>query len=172
LPFLVPVLHLSLTQYGVLAGLTVYAVPQVLAATLPIGALANQVGTVVKLVRVLMLGPVVLGLSLLARDLRTDPSRARTNRNRPDWQELVPWFITGFLIVLIVRSLGLIPQALLPQITRTAAILTTISMAALGLGVDVRVVAKSGVRVTLAVVASLVVLGVISYALIRFAGIH
>ena len=31
LPLLVPVLLLSLTQYGVLAGLTVYAVPQVLA---------------------------------------------------------------------------------------------------------------------------------------------
>jgi len=51
LPLLVPVLQLSLTQYGVLAGLTVYALPQVLAATLPIGALSNQVGTVVKLVR-------------------------------------------------------------------------------------------------------------------------
>ncbi|MDE2372908.1 MAG: putative sulfate exporter family transporter, partial [Hyphomicrobiales bacterium] len=50
LPLLVPVLRLSLTQYGVLAGLTVYAVPQVLAATLPIGALSNQVGTIVKLV--------------------------------------------------------------------------------------------------------------------------
>ncbi len=60
LPLLVPMLQLSLTQYGVLAGLTVYAVPQVLAATLPIGALSNQVGTVIKLVRVLMLGPVVL----------------------------------------------------------------------------------------------------------------
>ena len=45
LPLLVPLLRLSLTQYGVLAGLTVYAVPQVLAATLPIGALSNQVGT-------------------------------------------------------------------------------------------------------------------------------
>jgi uncharacterized integral membrane protein (TIGR00698 family) len=34
LPFLVPALGLSDIQYGVLAGLTVYAVPQVLAATL------------------------------------------------------------------------------------------------------------------------------------------
>ena len=33
LPLLVPLLKMSLTQYGVLAGLTVYAVPQVLAAT-------------------------------------------------------------------------------------------------------------------------------------------
>jgi hypothetical protein len=48
----------------------VYTVPQVLAATLPIGALSNQVGIVVKLVRALMLGPVVLGQSLLARELR------------------------------------------------------------------------------------------------------
>jgi uncharacterized integral membrane protein (TIGR00698 family) len=167
LPLLVPILQLSLTQYGVLAGLTVYAVPQVLAATLPIGALSNQVGTVIKLVRVLMLGPVVLGLSLLARDLRTDPRLDRANRRRPDLHELVPWFITGFLIVLIVRSLGLIPQSVLPTITHVAAILTTISMAALGLGVDVRVVAKSGVRVTLAVTASLIILGLISYGLIR-----
>jgi uncharacterized membrane protein YadS len=43
-------------------------------------------------------------------------------------------------------------------------------MAALGLGVDVRVVAKTGIRVTLAVTASLIVLGVMSYALIRLTG--
>jgi len=171
LPLLVPVLQLSLTQYGVLAGLTVYAVPQVLAATLPIGALSNQVGTVIKLVRVLMLGPVVLGLSLLARDLRADPRLERANRRRPEVRELVPWFITGFLIVLIVRSLGLIPPSILPAVTTIAATLTTISMAALGLGVDVRVVAKSGVRVTLAVTASLVILGLISYGLIRLVGV-
>jgi hypothetical protein len=60
--------------------------------------------------------------------------------------------------------------ALLP-ITHIAAILTTIAMAALGLGADIRVVAKSGVRVTLAVTASLIVLGFICYALIRVAGI-
>ena len=171
LPLLVPILQLSLTQYGVLAGLTVYAVPQVLAATLPIGALSNQVGTVIKLVRVLMLGPVVLGLSLLARDLRADPRLDRANRRSPDLHELVPWFITGFLVVLIVRSLGLIPQSVLPTITHVAAILTTISMAALGLGVDVRVVAKSGMRVTLAVTASLIILGLISYGLIRLVGV-
>ncbi|MGA2895763.1 MAG: putative sulfate exporter family transporter [Xanthobacteraceae bacterium] len=167
LPLLVPILHLSLTQYGVLAGLTVYAVPQVLAATLPIGALSNQVGTVIKLVRVLMLGPVVLGLSLLAGGLR--PASGRLNRGRPGLFELVPWFILGFLAVLAVRSLGLIPLGLLPAITRTAAVLTTLAMAALGLGVDVRVVARSGVRVTLAVTASLVVLGLMSYFLIRLA---
>ena len=170
LPLLVPILNLSLTQYGVLAGLTVYAVPQVLAATLPIGALSNQVGTVIKLVRVLMLGPVVLGFSLFAGSLRPASAKRETGSRRPRLSQLVPWFIIGFLIVLIVRSLGLIPQGMLPPITRIAAILTTVAMAALGLGVDVRVVARTGARVTLAVTASLIVLGLMSYALIRFTG--
>jgi uncharacterized integral membrane protein (TIGR00698 family) len=161
LPLLVPILKLSLTQYGVLAGLTVYAVPQVLAATLPIGALSNQVGTVVKLVRVLMLGPVVLAFSILVR--RGGP--------RLKFYELVPWFILGFLAVLAIRTAGLIPPTSLPAIKTTASALTTISMAALGLGVDVRVVAKAGLRVTGAVTVSLLVLCAISYGLIRVLGV-
>jgi uncharacterized integral membrane protein (TIGR00698 family) len=167
LPLLVPILSLSLTQYGVLAGLTVYAVPQVLAATLPIGALSNQVGTVVKLVRVLMLGPVVLGFSLFAGRLRPAQSGSST---RPRLAELVPWFIVGFLVVLAARSLDLIPTAFLPAITRTAAVLTTVAMAALGMGVDVRVVARTGLRVTVAVTGSLIFLGLLSYGLIHFTG--
>src|ERR1700733_10148810 len=168
LPLLVPVLQLSLTQYGVLAGLTVYAVPQVLAATLPIGALSNQVGTVIKLVRVLMLGPVVLGFSLLAGGLR--PAESRANRHGPALTELVPWFIIGFFLLLALRSFGFIPQPLLPPITRTAGIMPTIAMAGLGLGVDIRVVARTGLRVTLAVTLSLILLGLMSYGLIRLTG--
>jgi uncharacterized integral membrane protein (TIGR00698 family) len=172
LPFLVPLLKMSLTQYGVLAGLTVYAVPQVLAATLPIGALSNQVGTVVKLVRVLMLGPVVLGLSLISRRLPPEPKAGSdkirlAKRSGPALHELVPWFIIGFLIVAAFRSFGLIPQAMLVPLATTASLLTTVSMAALGLGVDIRVVASAGVRVTAAVTASLVILGLISLGLIR-----
>ena len=107
LPSLVPLLAMSLTQYGVLAGLTVYAVPQVLAATLPIGALSNQIGTVIKLVRVLMLGPVVLGMSLITSRLREEtdePAPHVTAGGRPKpgripLHQLVPWFIVGFLLV-------------------------------------------------------------------------
>ena len=173
LPLLVPILRLSLTQYGVLAGLTVYAVPQVMAATLPIGALSNQVGTVVKLVRVLMLGPVVLGISLLAGRLRRDEGSRGEGRvvGRPPLHQLLPWFIVGFLAVAAIRSAGLIPAALLSPVAVATSLLTTVSMAALGLGVDVRVVAGAGARVTGAVTASLVVLGCISFGLIRLLGI-
>jgi len=179
LPFLVPLLALSLTQYGVLAGLTVYAVPQVLAATLPIGALANQVGTVVKLVRVLMLGPVVLALSLFAGRLREEAAAGtpdgaggkRPGSTRVPIHQLVPWFIIGFLVVAVIRSVGLLPAALIPYLAWITTLLTTVSMAGLGLGVDVRVVAGAGIRCISAVTLSLLLLGAISLGLIWLLGV-
>jgi uncharacterized integral membrane protein (TIGR00698 family) len=98
LPLLASALGMSPLRYGVLVGLTVYAVPQVIAAAAPLGPVAVQVGTVVKLVRVLMLGPVCVLLALLAPTLRGGrssnaqaagdavPARCRS-------AHLVPWFI-------------------------------------------------------------------------------
>jgi uncharacterized integral membrane protein (TIGR00698 family) len=174
LPLLVPIVGMSATQYGVLAGLTVYAVPQVLAATVPVGLLSTQIGTLVKLVRVLMLGPVVFALSLAAGRLErgivhqgaivagdVDPQgRVRMHR-------LVPWFILAFLALGGLRSADLIPHAALAPAAAAANVLTIFAMAALGLGVDVRVVARAGGRATSTVIVSLLLLIGISLALIR-----
>ncbi|WP_131113318.1 YeiH family protein [Lichenihabitans psoromatis] len=171
LPLLVPVLGMSKLQYGVLAGLTVYAVPQVIAATAPIGALSVQIGTLVKLVRVLMLGPVMLVLSLGAGHLSRHAGAAGVAPPRLSIAKLVPWFIIGFLALVAARSSGLVPGAALAPMSTLANWLTIVSMAALGLGVDVRVVARAGLRVTAAVVVSLLALGGISLGLIRLLGI-
>ncbi|MCB5174582.1 YeiH family protein [Microvirga lenta] len=165
LPLLVPVLGLSETQYGVLAGLTVYAVPQVLAATLPVGMVSTQIGTLVKLVRVLMLGPVVVGLSL-AMGRSRDAAGPGFSLNR-----FVPWFILGFLGLAALRSAGLIPDIVLQAVMPLATILTVVAMAALGLGVDLKVLGRVGGRVTLAVSLSLLVLLAISLGLIRVLGV-
>ncbi len=179
LPLLVPLLRMTGLQYGVLAGLTVYAVPQVLAATAPVGLVAVHIGTLVKLVRVLMLGPVVLCLSLVASRLREETDEPAPHLTAGDWPKpgritvhhLVPWFILGFLALAGVRSAGLIPEPALGPISSVATVLTVLSMAALGLGVDVRVVARAGTRVVIAVTASLLALGAISLGLIRVMGI-
>ncbi|MCJ2067907.1 putative sulfate exporter family transporter [Methylobacterium sp. J-030] len=167
LPLLVPLAGFSEHQYGVLAGMTVYAVPQVLAATVPVGALATQVGTLVKLVRVLMLGPVVVALSLIAPRLPAAGATGKAAPGRLGFSRLVPWFILGFLALASLRSLGLIPDGWVGPLARIAGVLTIVSMAALGLGVDVRVLAQVGGRVTLAVTASLAVLLAIAVLLIR-----
>jgi len=162
LPLLAPVLSLSAVQYGIFAGLTVYAVPQVLAATAPVALASVHIGTLVKLVRVLMLGPVVLILSLVGRE---------EGGRRPTLAHMVPWFIVGFLVLLVLRSFNAIPAAALAPAQWSANILTIMSMAALGLGVDVRSVLRAGKQVTSVVVLSLLVLAGISYGLIMLLAI-
>ncbi|MRX11493.1 putative sulfate exporter family transporter [Pseudoduganella sp. FT25W] len=162
LPLAMPLLSLSATQYGVFAGLTVYAVPQVLAATSAVSLTSAHIGTLVKLVRVLMLGPVVLLLSLFG------PREETAQRRRPQLSHLLPWFIVGFLALMALRSFDLLPQALLAPAHAASSVLTVMSMAALGLGVDARSVLRAGGRVTMVVVMSLLVLSAISLGLIHF----
>lgn len=179
LPLLGHLLHLDGLQYGTLAGLTVYAVPQVIAATAPAGPVAVQMGTLVKLVRVLMLGPVCVLLSVVAPRLPDDTREPKASAaandqpalSRPSIGQLVPWFIIGFLGLLGLRSIGLIPEMALKPASDAATLLTVVSMAALGLGVDVRTVARAGGRVTAAVILSLLTLGAISLGLIHLLAI-
>ena len=167
LPFLVRPLHLSFYQYGVLAGLTVYAVPQVLAAAFPVSALSGQVGTLVKLVRVLMLGPVVLFFALRNRHTTGDAAAPRFALTR-----FVPWFIIGFMLLAALRSSGVLSDAWAAPARTLSVWLTVAAMAALGLGVDVRVVRRVGRPVIATVSASLAVLIALALTLIHGLGIR
>jgi uncharacterized integral membrane protein (TIGR00698 family) len=163
LPFVAAELQLSGAAGGVLAGLTVYAVPQVIAATAPLGTVAVQLGMLVKLIRVLMLGPVVTGLSLL--------QRRHALVARPESRgHLLPGFILAFLALAAARSLALLPDVLVPLARGAGNLLTVMAMAGLGLGVDLRHVAAAGPRVTLAVTLSLLILSGIALLVLRLTG--
>ena len=168
LPFLARHLGLTSAAGGILAGLTVYAVPQVLAAAGPMGGAAVQLGTLVKLVRVLMLGPIVAGLSLLM-------ARRTTARNdglrSGSLQLLVPPFILAFIGLAAVHSLGWLPEAMAAPARDASGLLTVLAMAGLGLGVDLRSVSAAGSRVVVVVTVSLLLLGVTAYVLMRAANL-
>ena len=169
LPLLIPLMHLSETQYGVLAGMTVYAVPQVLAATVPAGLVSTQIGTLVKLVRVMMLGPVVACIAVSARGLRGDRSAGASKAN--SFFTTVPWFIVGFFVLAALRSLSLMPVAMVFPLQKAASILTIMSMAALGLGVDLRVIGRVGGKVTAAVTLSLLFLLALSLGFVCYGAV-
>ncbi|MNJ33861.1 hypothetical protein D3C77_285510 [compost metagenome] len=147
------------TRVGVLAGLTVYAVPQVLAAAAPAGLAAVQTGAVVKLVRVLMLGPVCLILGLL-RPGKADGARG------PKLHQMAPWFILVFLALMAARSMGWLPEAVLPPLQASVSALTLIAMAALGLMVDPRAVVRAGPRVAAVAALSALLIGVLALGVI------
>ncbi len=152
------------TGVGVMAGLTVYAVPQVLAAAAPAGATAIQTGAVVKLVRVLMLGPVTLVLGLM----HADKSKGG---KKPKLSQFVPWFIVAFLALMGLRSAGLIPEMVIAPLDHAVTLMTVVAMAGLGLMVDPRAVMRAGARVAAVAALSAVMIGVLAIATIALIGV-
>lgn len=129
------------------------------------GATAVQVGTLVKLVRVLMLGPIITCLSLICgrRDAAQEPTRHSL-------LTLVPPFILAFLALATVNSLGLIPHALVNPVHELSCNLTVLAMAGLGLGVDLRSVAAAGPCIIFVVTASLLALGGMAFMTLQVMG--
>ncbi|MHA7281906.1 YeiH family protein [Arthrobacter sp. TMS2-4] len=153
LPVLGGLLGLSDERFGMWAGLAVHEVAQVVAVAGTAGATALAVGTVVKLGRVLMLAPIAAVASLGERrraavlagsDGRGErlPDAAATVPRPP----VVPLFVLGFLVMVAVRSLGIVPDQVL-EIGRTVTtVLLAAGMFGLGAGIDVRRLLRTGGR--------------------------
>ncbi len=168
LPYLAPLLHLKPFAYGVLAGLTVYAVPQVVAATAPMGVVAMQIGALVKLTRVVMLGPVIAGVAALNRAFPAVEAEnfMKSPTSPRGLAPAIPWFVTVFMIMAVARSVGVIDSHLSHLAAFASTVLTGLAMAALGLMVDLRVVLRAGSRVSTTAVLSILVIGSLGCALI------
>lgn len=103
-----------------------------------VGGTALSVAIVVKLARVLMLGPVILVITARRR-----ATAAPTSGRRPP---LVPLFVIGFAAVVLVRSVVPMPQAVLTGATILQTILLGAAMFALGTGVRLALLRRMGLR--------------------------
>jgi uncharacterized membrane protein YadS len=117
-----------------------------------VSATAGQVASLVKLSRVLLLGPVVAILAILFRE------RDAASGSSLTFSKLVPWFVIGFGAAVALRSAGLVPEPVADAAQVTSRVRTAIAMASLGLSVDIRSVRETGGRVALVVLALTVVL--------------
>jgi len=163
-PVLSSLAHLTDRAYGLWAGSSIHEIAQVVAAAYQGGPAAGALATIVKLTRVLMLGPMVVILGLFAnRRLTQAPGQARAI---PPF----PWFIVGFLAFAAVNSLASIPTPAMDGIRFATTFLLSVALAAFGLGVHVGLVRSTGLRpFLLCVVASLFIAG-LSLALITLTG--
>ncbi|WP_104165482.1 YeiH family protein [Arthrobacter sp. SX1312] len=149
LPVLGGLLGLSEDRFGMWAGLAVHEVAQVVAVSGTAGVTALAVATVVKLGRVLMLAPVAAVASLgerrrsVARGAAAGPETAPRSSPRPP---VVPLFVVGFLVMVAVRSLGVLPDHVLETGRTVTTILLAAGMFGLGAGIDVRRLLRTGGR--------------------------
>jgi len=173
MPPLVAALHLGAGDAGTAIGGATHEVAQVVAAAgIAGGGSILAVAVPVKLARVVLLAPVVAGVSLVKRrslgrsqaaEAAGGDEAAAPGAKRPP---LVPLFVLGFVAMVLVATTGWVPAPVLSTLTWVQQFLLATAMFALGLGVHVRSLVKLGLRPLLLGVCSTVAI-----ALVVFGGI-
>jgi len=151
MPSLAFALHLDPRTAGIWTGASTHEVAQVVAAAGIIGPDALKVAVLVKLARVLMLAPVLAVISFRQRSAGLEPGATRP--------PLVPLFVAGFIAMVVIRSLGVLPPVVVDIAKLVQGWLLGAAMFALGTSVHSSVLRRTGVRpVLLAAAATAVVL--------------
>ncbi len=152
-PALGKLLELSDTAFGIWAGTSIQAVAQVIAAGFAYSETAGNISTIVKLVRILLLAPMIVILSLTFH-----------NKQKQSWTTYIPPFIIGFIVLLCLNIANLIPSS--PMISHTASFFITTGLAAIGLNTKIKPLIKQS-PIPLAIgFASATILACVSLALI------
>jgi uncharacterized integral membrane protein (TIGR00698 family) len=137
LPLLRNLIGLSDPQlFGSWVGASVHDVAQVIATSSTGGDPAVQAATVVKLSRVVLLAPLVACVSIWVRR-SSSGLVAKAKKADKTRVSVVPLFVIGFLVMIAVRTTGIIPENLLSKIKTIEQV--CLASALVGLGSDVRI---------------------------------
>jgi uncharacterized integral membrane protein (TIGR00698 family) len=170
LPWLSHVFGMSVTQFGAWVGASVHDVGQTVAASSTRGKEALATATLVKLTRVVLLAPLVVGMSVWRA--RRQPvvgqtSEGSTVTKRPP---MLPLFVVGFLVAIIIRTIDVIPDAGLRTIKNVETILFAAALFALGSDVLLSRLRRVGGRPLVLGLTSWVLIAGVSYVGVLVAG--
>ena len=137
------------SAFGIYAGSTIHEVAQVFAAGRSVSMETANTAVITKLVRVMMLAPFLIGLSVwLARGATQTHTAKQTavaaelaTRTLP-----IPWFAFGFIGIVMFNSLSLLPQRVVSAAIDLDTLLLAMAMAALGLSTHVRALRQAGIK--------------------------
>ncbi|MFV0426666.1 MAG: YeiH family protein [Beutenbergiaceae bacterium] len=150
-------------QFGQWVGASVHDVGQtVAAASMVPGALSAAV--VVKLTRVLLLAPLVLGVGFA---MRTRRSGAQESQPKPP---LVPLFVGMFVAAVLARTLLPIPDVVLGAAAQVQGGLLTAAMFALGTGIRWQLIRVAGLRSIAAGLLAWLLVAAVAYAGVTMVG--
>ncbi len=158
LPALRGVLGLDDRGYGAWVGASVHDVAQVVATSSAVGGIAVTTAIVVKLTRVLMLGPLLAWIGW------------RRGRGVGAAQvPLVPPFVLAFVAAAALRSADVVPSGLLPSIAHAKVALLAVALFAFGARVELRRLFAVGARPLALGLCSWAIVAAVSYAGVRLA---
>jgi uncharacterized integral membrane protein (TIGR00698 family) len=144
---LVPFLANSPKLMGIYTGSTIHEIAGVVAAGNAMGGDVAFTAVVTKLARVLLLAPVLTGLSWMQnRKCVRDAAAQGTTKvlSKNDCKLVLPWFAFGFVAVSALNSCIHFPVGLVKIATKTSGFSLLCAMAALGVDSDFYEIRKLG----------------------------
>lgn len=129
------ILDLTMQQWGLYTGSTLHEVAHVVGAGDAMGQPIASDAIIVKMIRVMLLAPVLLFMSF-----------AVSGRGSSGGKIAVPWFAFGFLAVIGFNSLDLLPQTVVSCINSIDNFMLTMAMTALGAETSVDKFKQAGVK--------------------------
>jgi len=126
-------------RYGIFTGATVHEVAQVVAAGFGISDIAGNTATIAKLTRVMMLAPLLLVLSFYFA--------MKHSTHGVNFREIpIPWFVFGFIAVVGLNSLNIIPKDIVNILNTIDTFLLTVAMAAMGIETNINKMKGVGMK--------------------------
>ena len=152
--FLYPVLYrhgiVSLTpeQMGIYTGATLHEVAHVVGAGNAMSGEISDTAIIVKMLRVMMLVPVLLAISYSISIAKARRRRLAGRRSCGGVTRriAVPWFALGFLAVIGFNSFGLLGEATVSLVNSLDTFLLTMAMTALGAETSIEKFKKAGAK--------------------------
>jgi uncharacterized integral membrane protein (TIGR00698 family) len=161
-PLLPGVLDLTPKAFGLWTGASIHEIAQVVAAAFQDGARAGEVGTVAKLTRVMMLAPVVITLGILAVRRASHAGQSESRAAPP-----MPWFVLGFVGLVIVNSVVTIPAAPKAWIAVVTTFLLSMALAAMGIETDFRKLKAEGLKPLVLAAAAWIFISIFALTLVK-----
>lgn len=158
-PLVAALFHFTHAQTGVFLGGTIHDVAQVVGAGYSVSQESGDVATIIKLLRVALLVPAVVAISLLSRRIDVPEGGMRP--------ALVPLFLIAFIGIVLLNSVHLIPpilQSLLGDASRWCIV---IAIAALGIKTSLVTLGQVGPRAIAIMVAETVFIALCVLFLVR-----
>jgi uncharacterized integral membrane protein (TIGR00698 family) len=170
LPALAGPLGLHGSRFGAWTGASVHDVAQVVATASTGGSAALRTAVIVKLTRVVLLAPLVAGVTLARRrrvvsatanDTPDDPATAHEIPAKPP---ILPLFVVGFLVAIALRSASVVPTGWLPTLKVAETLTLAAALVGLGTGVRIAKLRRLGGRPLLLALLSWLLIAGVSYA--------
>lgn len=137
------ILNLSPEEMGIYAGATLHEVAHAVGAGNAMGPEISDVAVIVKMIRVMLLVPVLL---MLGYWVAISAVKQGVTGTAAKGKVAVPWFALGFLAVIGFNSFGLLPQSAVDVINYIDTFLLTMAMVALGAETSIDKFKKAGAK--------------------------